>query len=168
MREARAHLADLLDDAERGNVTFITRHGRTVAAVAPAALLERVGRALDALPPRMDSAADVVLTDEDGSLVVMEVKAYGRSLGQAEPSEAASRGTAQPWSEAGGALVVMAPPGVGKTELLAQLIAQNLLAGRPLVMLDPAGEYARSDADCEGNPRSAGETLPQPSEARTR
>jgi prevent-host-death family protein len=39
MREARARFAELLDDAERGNVTLITRHGRTAAAIVPVALL---------------------------------------------------------------------------------------------------------------------------------
>jgi len=44
MREARAGFAGLLDDAERGDVTVITRHGRTAAAVVPAALLDQLGQ----------------------------------------------------------------------------------------------------------------------------
>jgi len=43
MREARARFAELLDDAERGNVTLITRHGRAAAAIIPAALLGQLG-----------------------------------------------------------------------------------------------------------------------------
>jgi prevent-host-death family protein len=43
MREARARFADLLDDAERGNVTLITRHGRAAAAIVPVALLGQLG-----------------------------------------------------------------------------------------------------------------------------
>jgi len=39
MREARARFAELLDDAERGNVTLITRHGRATAAIIPVTLL---------------------------------------------------------------------------------------------------------------------------------
>ena len=42
MREARARFAELLDEAERGNVTLITRHGRAAAAIVPAALLDRL------------------------------------------------------------------------------------------------------------------------------
>lgn len=49
MREARARLAELLDDAERGNITLITRHGRTAAAIVPAALLEQLGQPRPAL-----------------------------------------------------------------------------------------------------------------------
>ena len=36
--------AELLDAAERGNVTVITRHGRATAAIVPAALLDRLGK----------------------------------------------------------------------------------------------------------------------------
>lgn len=52
MREARARFAELLDAAERGSVTVITRHGRATAAIVPAALLDQLGK-LDAgpLPP---------------------------------------------------------------------------------------------------------------------
>ncbi len=44
MREARARFAELLDAAERGSVTVITRHGRATAAIVPAALLDRLGK----------------------------------------------------------------------------------------------------------------------------
>ena len=44
MREARARFADLLDDAEHGNVTLITRHGHAAAAIVPVALLGRLGQ----------------------------------------------------------------------------------------------------------------------------
>jgi prevent-host-death family protein len=50
MREARARFADLLDDAERGNVTLITRHGRAAAAIVPVALLGQLGEPGGALP----------------------------------------------------------------------------------------------------------------------
>ena len=50
MREARARFAELLDDAERGNVTLITRHGRTAAAIVPVALLGQLGEPGGALP----------------------------------------------------------------------------------------------------------------------
>jgi prevent-host-death family protein len=43
MREARARFAELLDDAELGNVTLITRHGHAAAAIVPVTLLDRLG-----------------------------------------------------------------------------------------------------------------------------
>ncbi len=50
MREARARFAELLDDAERGNVTLITRHGRAAAAIVPVALLGELGEPGEARP----------------------------------------------------------------------------------------------------------------------
>jgi len=44
MREARARFAELLDAAEQGNITVITRHGRSTAAIIPAALLDQLGQ----------------------------------------------------------------------------------------------------------------------------
>ena len=44
MREARARFADLLDDAEQGNITVITRHGHAAAAIVPVALLARLAK----------------------------------------------------------------------------------------------------------------------------
>lgn len=44
MREARARLAELLDAAEEGSVTLITRHGRTAAAIVPVELLDQLGQ----------------------------------------------------------------------------------------------------------------------------
>ena len=43
MREARARFAELLDGAERGNITLITRHGHAAAAVVPVTLLGQLG-----------------------------------------------------------------------------------------------------------------------------
>src|SRR6266702_576869 len=58
MREARARFAELLDAAERGGVTVITRHGRATAAIVPAALLDRLGKPdAEPLPPDAGSAA---------------------------------------------------------------------------------------------------------------
>jgi prevent-host-death family protein len=57
MREARARFAELLDAAERGSVTVITRHGHAAAAIVPAALLDRLGKPEgEPLPPDADSA----------------------------------------------------------------------------------------------------------------
>ena len=47
MREARARFAELLDDAERGNVTLITRHGHAAAAIIPVTLLGQLERQID-------------------------------------------------------------------------------------------------------------------------
>jgi len=161
MREARAHLADVLDDAERGNVTFVTRHGRAVAAIAPPSLLEQVGHALDALPPNMDSAADIVLTTEDGSVVLMQVKAYGGGTSHGEQPEDV-REASTPLT--GDVLVVTAPPGAGKSAVLRQVIDRYLGAGRPLVLLDSSAGYTRSvvDADASGDLQPAGDPLTQP------
>jgi prevent-host-death family protein len=35
--EAKAHLAELLDDVERGETVIITRHGRAIARIVPEA-----------------------------------------------------------------------------------------------------------------------------------
>lgn len=56
MREARTRFADLLDDAERGTVTLITRRGRTAAAIVPAELLDRLGQP----GPALEAAADAL------------------------------------------------------------------------------------------------------------
>lgn len=42
--EARAHFSKLLNDAEKGTATIITRHGRPVAAVVPIAEYTRTPR----------------------------------------------------------------------------------------------------------------------------
>jgi prevent-host-death family protein len=41
--EARARLAELVETAETGTVTYLTRHGRRVAAIVPVDLPERAG-----------------------------------------------------------------------------------------------------------------------------
>jgi len=42
--EARAHFSKLLNDAENGRATIITRHGRDVAVVVPIAAYARTAR----------------------------------------------------------------------------------------------------------------------------
>jgi len=68
MREARARFAELLDDAEHGNITLVTRHGHATAAIVPVALLGRLeppgeqaldpeaGRALEAAAASLRNA----------------------------------------------------------------------------------------------------------------
>lgn len=41
--EARQHLPAILDDAAAGRTTIITRHGRVIAAVVPAAAARQAG-----------------------------------------------------------------------------------------------------------------------------
>ena len=53
MREARARFADLLDGAERGNITLITRHGHAAAAIVPVTLLGQFA-APGEVPPHSD------------------------------------------------------------------------------------------------------------------
>ena len=54
VREARARFAELLDDAERGNITLITRHGHAAAAIVPVPLLGQLGEPGGG-PPRPDA-----------------------------------------------------------------------------------------------------------------
>jgi prevent-host-death family protein len=100
MRDARARFAELLDDAERGNITLITRHGRATAAIVPAAVLDLLGQ-LGEEPPRPEArstlqAAAVGLRD---ALSVLEpllgqeatsaISGPQRSPYQARPGRAA-------------------------------------------------------------------------------
>ena len=48
--DARNHLPELLGAAERGQATVITRRGRAVAVLAPAAALETVARQQSLMP----------------------------------------------------------------------------------------------------------------------
>lgn len=73
MREARARFAELLDAAERGNITVITRHGRATAAIVPAALLERLGKPDgEPLPPDAGSAVETAAAGLRDALRVLE------------------------------------------------------------------------------------------------
>ena len=50
VEEARNQLPDLLDAAEKGRATIITRHGRPVAALVPISIYESAGRQQSLLP----------------------------------------------------------------------------------------------------------------------
>jgi len=76
MREARARFAELLDDAERGNVTLITRHGRTAAAIVPVALLGQLGEA---------GAGGALPDPEAGPALRAAVASLRDALGALEP-----------------------------------------------------------------------------------
>ena len=73
MREARARFAELLDAAERGNITVITRHGRATAAIVPAALLDRLGTPDgEPLPPDAGAAVETAAAGLRDALRVLE------------------------------------------------------------------------------------------------
>ena len=57
VREARAHLADRIHDAEEGTPTVITRNGEPVAALVPIADLNALEEAADLLLAREAEAA---------------------------------------------------------------------------------------------------------------
>jgi len=73
MREARARFAELLDAAERGNVTVITRHGRATAAIVPAAFLDQLGKPdEEPLPPGAGSAVQAATAGLRDALRALE------------------------------------------------------------------------------------------------
>lgn len=146
MREARARFADLLDDAERGTITFVTRHGRTAAAIAPAPLLEQLGQALNVLAADAQGA-DIVLTAEDGSMVLMQVKSYSGGPGQDDQSMDADSARPRPMAT-GEALVVTGPPGAGKSTLMRRIISEVMAEGEGRVLIfDAHGGYVRAAVD---------------------
>jgi prevent-host-death family protein len=91
MREARARFAELLDDAERGNVTLITRHGRAAAAIVPVALLGQLAEPGEALSgPEADPALQAAAASLRDALGALE-PLLGR-----EPAPAAAAAHAVP------------------------------------------------------------------------
>jgi len=50
--EAKTHLSDCIREVERGGTVLITRHGKAVAALVPAEILEHVERLKKAGPSR--------------------------------------------------------------------------------------------------------------------
>ncbi|MEV2201792.1 type II toxin-antitoxin system Phd/YefM family antitoxin [Streptomyces fradiae] len=67
VREARAHFADHIDQAEEGVPTVITRNGAPVAAVVPISDFEAVEEAADVMPAREAEAVPA----EGGTTVTM-------------------------------------------------------------------------------------------------
>lgn len=63
--EAKAHLAQLLNDVEQGETLVITRHGRPIARLVPERNLrqDEVGRAIDAIAARRRKAIRVTVED---------------------------------------------------------------------------------------------------------
>lgn len=52
VREARAHLAEVIDRAEAGETTIVTRNGKRVAALVPVEVLDALDAAADELAAR--------------------------------------------------------------------------------------------------------------------
>lgn len=52
VREARAHLAEVIDKAEVGETTIVTRKGKRVAALVPIEVLDALDAAADELAAR--------------------------------------------------------------------------------------------------------------------
>ncbi len=84
MREARARFAELLDAAERGGVTVITRHGRATAAIVPAGLLDQLGKPdTGPLPPDAAPAVQAAAAGLRDALRALE-PLLGRETAPAE------------------------------------------------------------------------------------
>jgi prevent-host-death family protein len=75
--EAKAHFADCLRSAERGEPVVITRHGKRVAAVVAAEDLERLERLRAAGPE--GGLASVAGGWEDSEAVVKAIRGFKRS-----------------------------------------------------------------------------------------
>ncbi|NED92857.1 type II toxin-antitoxin system prevent-host-death family antitoxin [Streptomyces sp. SID11233] len=52
VREARTHLAEVIDRAEAGKTTVVTRNGKRVAALVPIDVLDALDAAADELAAR--------------------------------------------------------------------------------------------------------------------
>jgi prevent-host-death family protein len=72
VREARAHLADHINNAEQGTPTVITRNGVPVAAVVPIADFEALEEAADLLLAR---EAEAVLAEGGPTVSMAELLA---------------------------------------------------------------------------------------------
>ncbi|GAA3724131.1 type II toxin-antitoxin system Phd/YefM family antitoxin [Streptomyces tremellae] len=72
VREARAHLADHINQAEQGVPTVITRNGAPVAAVVPIADFEALEEAADVLLAR---EAEAVLAEGGPTVTMAELLA---------------------------------------------------------------------------------------------
>ena len=123
MREARARFAELLDDAEQGNVTLITRHGHAAAAIVPVTLLGQLGEPGGG-PLRQDAghALETAVASLRNALRALEMLAgpaggsaalgARRAAYQARPGRAALVATS---------LMDLAGPGHGVVELPLRL-----------------------------------------------
>jgi prevent-host-death family protein len=51
IRQVREHLADVINDAIQGQITYVTSNGRRVAAVTPLALISQAAGSSDVPDP---------------------------------------------------------------------------------------------------------------------
>jgi prevent-host-death family protein len=96
MREARARFAELLDDAARGDITLITRHGHATAAIVPITILERLGEPGGG-PPRSDAghALEAAAASLRSALLAIETLT-GQPSAPADPAARPSAYQARP------------------------------------------------------------------------
>jgi len=82
--EAESHLSDWVRSAERGEAVIITRRGKPVAALVPAADLEHLAR-LRAAGPQA-GLAGLAGGWEDSDELVVQLKSLTRSSGRELPA----------------------------------------------------------------------------------
>jgi prevent-host-death family protein len=129
MREARARFAELLDGAERGNITLITRHGHAAAAVVPVTLLGQLAEPGE-MPLRPDDgrALEAAVASLRGALQALETLAGPASApaGRGAPAKRGARPAAYRARPGRAALVTarladLAGPAHGVVELPLRL-----------------------------------------------
>ncbi len=69
IREARRRLSDVVNAAERGESTILTRHGRKVAQIAPAHMARKKG-----LPDLTEFRASIVVKGKSLMRTVVETR----------------------------------------------------------------------------------------------
>jgi len=123
MREARARFAELLDDAERGNITLITRHGHAAAAIVPITFLGRLGEPGAGPPgPDADPALETAVATLRGALRSLE-SLVGQASAPTDPSARRAAYQARPGRAAlvAASLADLAGPAHGVVELPLRL-----------------------------------------------
>ena len=123
MREARARFAELLDEAERGNITLITRHGHAAAAIVPVTLLGGLAEPGGGPPgPDAGVALEAAVASLRGALRALETLA-GQASAPAAPGEPRGAHQARPGRAAlvAASLADLAGPAHGVVELPLRL-----------------------------------------------
>jgi len=123
MREARARFAELLDDAERGSITLITRHGHVAAAIVPVPLLARLGEPGGGpLRPDAGPVLEAAVASLRGALRALETLA-GPASAPADPGARRAAYQARPGRAAlvAASLAGLAGPAHGVVELPLRL-----------------------------------------------
>jgi len=123
MREARARFAELLDDAERGNITLITRHGHAAAAIVPVTLVGELDKPGGGPPhPDADRGLEAAIASLRSSLRALEMLA-GQANTSADPAARRTAYQARPGRAAlvAASLADLAGPDHGVVELPLRL-----------------------------------------------